>query len=124
MSDVDVARIISDARKHAQAVVSTGSEPHWGLDETDEQYEERVYGAACIEYVAEHGVRLVTDPDDHELIEARAEIARHHELIVKLRDDLQWALGFIDWLSDSELWNEPARRRYDGARKLLAREVG
>lgn len=61
---------------------------------------------------------------EHELAEAQAEIDRHHELIVKLRDDLQWALGYIDRSGRRPTGNFADRRRYDGARTLLARSVG
>lgn len=53
-----------------------------------------------------------------ELKEANSEIARHHELITRLRDYLNWALDHIQMCWDEDV------KRYDEIRTFLNREVG
>lgn len=59
-----------------------------------------------------------------ELEEARSEIRRHHDLIVKLRDGLAWALDHVPpinlWANDGF----PDQAKYEELQTLLRREVG
>lgn len=68
---------------------------------------------------------------EYELREAQAEIARHHKLIVELRDGLSWALGLIHWVdtrSDYEdsmggcLYGDD-EHKYDHYLQVLNRQV-
>jgi hypothetical protein len=38
---------------------------------------------------------------EHELAEANSELARHHNLVARLRDDLEWALAMVVKSNDS-----------------------
>lgn len=71
---------------------------------------------------------VITEELQHELDEARSEIARHHELIAKLRDGLRWAFERVpypqytaEYLADNV---EHDRQRYAVIKELLNREIG
>ena len=62
----------------------------------------------------------------YELREARSEIARHHTLIVELRDGLEWALAMIAWAeTPDEIFHLVGedRKRYESLRLILDRQV-
>lgn len=69
------------------------------------------------------GVVATTSDLAHELAEARSEIARHHGLIVQLRDGLAWALEYID-NAVVGLWADGDYDRWVELQLLLKRGVG
>lgn len=69
--------------------------------------------------------RCIDAPEDAgpELYEAYVEIERHHDLIVKLRDGLSWALDYIDDAVVG-MCDDATFERQEELRLLLNREVG
>lgn len=55
--------------------------------------------------------------------ELESEIARHHELIIKLRETLKWTLGIIDNGVNGR-WPDEFIEDYEAAQRFLNREVG
>lgn len=76
------------------------------------------------ESIDDYADRMEADAAD-----ARAEINRHHELIARLSEGLEWALPIVDaWVLDigpeSDMTRIGARLHYNELYRLLRREVG